>query len=98
MGEKFIENKSERKKKTKSNFYEKGKRFIDIVGSTTGIVILSPILLATAIAIKIEDPKGKIFFAQRRIGLNGVEFEMYKLRSMVHNLTYGQLFYNKLLY
>ncbi|MFR5266946.1 sugar transferase [Clostridium sp.] len=85
MREKSIENKSERKKKTKSTFYEKGKRFIDIVGSTTGIVILSPILLVIAIAIKIEDPKGKIFFSQRRIGLNGVEFEMYKLRSMVHN-------------
>ena len=64
---------------------KRGKRFIDIVGSTTGIVILSPILLVTAIAIKIEDPKEKIFFSQRRIGLNGIEFEMYKLRSMVYN-------------
>lgn len=85
MGEKSIENKKERTEKVKSIFYEKGKRFIDIVGSTTGIVILSPILLVTAIAIKIEDPKGKIFFSQRRIGLNGIEFEMYKLRSMVYN-------------
>ena len=85
MGEKSIENKKERTEKVKGIFYEKGKRFIDIVGSTTGIVILSPILLVTAIAIKIEDPKEKIFFSQRRIGLNGIEFEMYKLRSMVYN-------------
>lgn len=85
MGEKSIGNKKERTEKVKGIFYEKGKRFIDIVGSTIGIVILSPILLVTAIAIKIEDPKGKIFFSQRRIGLNGVEFEMYKLRSMVYN-------------
>lgn len=85
MGEKSIESKKERTEKVKGIFYAKGKRFIDIVGSTTGIVILSPILLVTAIAIKIEDPRGKIFFSQRRIGLNGVEFEMYKLRSMVYN-------------
>lgn len=85
MGEKSIESKKERTEKVKGIFYAKGKRFIDIVGSTTGIVILSPILLVTAIAIKIEDPRGKVFFSQRRIGLNGVEFEMYKLRSMVYN-------------
>ncbi|QJA09405.1 sugar transferase [Romboutsia sp. CE17] len=61
------------------------KRVIDIVGSLCGLIILSPVFLIVAILIKLEDPKGKIFFSQERNGLNGKIFNMYKFRSMVHN-------------
>lgn len=60
------------------------KRFSDIVISLGALVILSPILLATAIAIKI-DSSGPILFRQNRVGLNGRTFTFYKFRSMVEN-------------
>lgn len=59
------------------------KRTLDIIGSLFGIFILGIVFLICAIAIKIEDPKGPVFFAQKRIGLKGKEFKMYKFRSMV---------------
>lgn len=58
------------------------KRVIDIVLSIIGIIILSPILLLVAIAIKIES-NGPILFLQERIGKNGKIFKIYKFRSMV---------------
>lgn len=59
------------------------KRSIDICGSFLGILLLSFLFLIVAIMIKIEDPKGPIFFIQKRVGINGREFKMYKFRSMV---------------
>ncbi|WP_462410338.1 sugar transferase [Neobacillus sp. Marseille-QA0830] len=61
------------------------KRLIDMIGASCGIILLSLLLLIIGILIKIEDPKGKVFFAQKRVGLNGKEFKMYKFRSMVSN-------------
>lgn len=61
------------------------KRAMDIVGSLLGLIILSPIFLIVSVLIKLEDPKGNIFFSQERNGLNGKTFNMYKFRSMVHN-------------
>ncbi|MFB3170034.1 sugar transferase [Neobacillus sp. 179-C4.2 HS] len=61
------------------------KRLIDIIGSLCGIILLSSLFLIIAILIKVEDPKGTIFFSQKRVGLNGREFKMYKFRSMVSN-------------
>ncbi|XZH20398.1 sugar transferase [Clostridium perfringens] len=61
------------------------KRVIDILGSGFGLIILSPVLLIVAIAIKIEDPKGSVLFSQKRVGQYGKEFNMYKFRSMVSN-------------
>ncbi|WP_455537655.1 sugar transferase [Terrisporobacter sp.] len=61
------------------------KRAMDIIGSLAGIILLSPLLLIVAIAIKIEDPKGSIFFAQKRCGKDNKLFPMYKFRSMVSN-------------
>ncbi|WP_280170597.1 sugar transferase [Priestia megaterium] len=63
--------------------YEIIKRMIDIIGASIGIVFLSLIFLIVSIAIKIEDPKGPIFFSQLRVGKNGEKFKMYKFRSMV---------------
>ncbi|MCC3862730.1 sugar transferase [Terrisporobacter petrolearius] len=61
------------------------KRTIDILGSGIGLIILSPIFILVALAIKIEDPKGKVFFAQERCGKNNKLFKMYKFRSMISN-------------
>jgi exopolysaccharide biosynthesis polyprenyl glycosylphosphotransferase len=59
------------------------KRTIDITGALVGILLLIFLFILVAIIIKIEDPKGPIFFTQKRVGLNGKEFNMYKFRSMV---------------
>jgi len=58
------------------------KRLMDIIGSLAGIVLSSPIMIITAIAIKIDTP-GPVFFKQERIGLNRKKFYMLKFRSMV---------------
>lgn len=68
-----------------NRFYLIAKRIIDIVASLIGIIILLPVFIIIAIIIKLEDPKGKIFFSQIRNGKDGKEFNMYKFRSMVHN-------------
>ena len=68
-----------------SILYSTTKRLIDIVGSLCGIILLSPLFLIVAILIKLEDPKGKVFFAQERNGKYPKTFKMYKFRSMVHN-------------
>lgn len=57
------------------------KRLIDIFGSLCGIIVFSPIMLLTALLIKIDSP-GPVIFKQERVGLNGRRFFMYKFRSM----------------
>ncbi len=57
------------------------KRIIDFLGATVGLVALSPLMLMTALAIKLESP-GPVFFIQPRMGLDGREFMMIKFRSM----------------
>mgnify|MGYP004689863445 FL=1 len=61
------------------------KRAMDIIGSLCGIILLSPLLIIVALAIKIEDPKGSVFFSQKRCGKDNKLFPMYKFRSMVSN-------------
>lgn len=63
--------------------YSKVKRLLDIIGAVLGLLILLPIFLVVGIFIKIEDPKGPIFFKQVRVGKDGSEFYMYKFRSMI---------------
>jgi len=58
------------------------KRSFDILFSLMALTILSPVFLAIAIIIKATS-RGPVFFAQNRIGVNNVEFNMYKFRSMV---------------
>lgn len=57
------------------------KRVVDIVGSLFGIVITSPIMLLSAIAVKLTSP-GPAIFKQERVGLHNKTFYMYKFRSM----------------
>jgi exopolysaccharide biosynthesis polyprenyl glycosylphosphotransferase len=57
------------------------KRLIDFALSTIGLIILSPLMLLAALAIKLESP-GPVFFVQPRMGLDGREFMLIKFRSM----------------
>lgn len=61
------------------------KRAMDIILAFGGIVCLTPLFIIVAIYIKIEDPRGPIFFYQTRVGKNEKPFRMYKFRSMVSN-------------
>ena len=62
--------------------YQKfGKRFLDLVLSGLGILVLAPVYLILAIAIKIDDP-GPIFFRQKRVGLHKSHFQIMKFRTM----------------
>ena len=60
------------------------KRFLDIFIASFVLIILSPVLIITALAVKITSP-GPILFRQTRLGLNGKEFTIFKFRSMVQN-------------
>ena len=57
------------------------KRLIDVLGSVCGLLLVAPLLLLAAIAIKLDSP-GPVFFRQVRVGRHGVEFRIHKLRTM----------------
>lgn len=57
------------------------KRAIDVVGSSLLLILLGPVLALLAILVRLTSP-GPILFSQRRVGLVGKEFTMYKFRSM----------------
>ncbi len=61
--------------------YKFFKRFFDIAASLAAIVVLSPLMLVTAVAVKL-DSKGPVIFKQQRLGLKGKVFNIYKFRSM----------------
>ncbi|NHN29939.1 sugar transferase [Paenibacillus agricola] len=61
------------------------KRLLDVSLSLCGIMFLLPLFILVAAWIKLEDPKGKVFFKQNRVGKDEVQFPMYKFRSMVSN-------------
>lgn len=60
------------------------KRIIDLIGATLMLIITSPIMLITAIIIKLQDG-GDVFFRQKRLTIDGKEFELVKFRSMIMN-------------
>nr|PZN49149.1 MAG: hypothetical protein DIU68_20595 [Chloroflexota bacterium] len=57
------------------------KRGMDIVVSALGLIFLSPLMLLTALLIRLESP-GSVFYTQERMGLDGRPFQMIKFRSM----------------
>ncbi len=59
------------------------KRLIDIIGSIIGIIIFSPLMVVTALAIKLETPGPVFADTPPRVSKNGELFKMYKFRSMV---------------
>jgi exopolysaccharide biosynthesis polyprenyl glycosylphosphotransferase len=58
------------------------KRFFDVIGSAIALTLMSPLLLAIAIAVRLSSP-GPVLFRQRRVGVHGEQFELLKFRSMV---------------
>jgi exopolysaccharide biosynthesis polyprenyl glycosylphosphotransferase len=66
------------------------KRLIDVFLSVLGLLLLSPIIVLTAIAIKL-DSRGPVFYVATRLGENGQPFKMIKFRSMVDNADKMQL-------
>jgi Undecaprenyl-phosphate glucose phosphotransferase len=66
--------------------YVIGKRIFDICFASAALTLLSPLMIAIAIGIKLTS-KGPVFFRQDRIGLNGRPFKMLKFRSMVVNVS-----------
>ncbi len=62
------------------------KRIFDVVFSSVALVLLSPVMLATAIAIRMES-KGPIIFRQKRFGFNNEVIDVMKFRSMFHEMA-----------
>ncbi len=58
------------------------KRFFDVLVSGTMLILLSPVVVLCATGIKLSSP-GTVFFTQRRVGLSGTPFTIYKLRTML---------------
>lgn len=57
------------------------KRLVDVIGAALGLIILTPLMLLSAIAIKLDSP-GPVFFRQRRKGFNAKQFSIFKFRTM----------------
>jgi len=64
-----------------SPLYDVTKRIVDVAASGLALVVLSPVFLIVAVAIKLTS-RGPVFFKQIRAGLNELPFTMYKFRSM----------------
>lgn len=60
------------------------KRVMDMVIAVMALFVLSPFLALIALFIKVDNP-GPVFYRQKRVGLRGKEFMLYKFRSMIHN-------------
>jgi lipopolysaccharide/colanic/teichoic acid biosynthesis glycosyltransferase len=58
------------------------KRLLDVVGASLGLLLLAPLLLGVAVAIKLDSP-GPVFFRQQRVGRFGRPFRIHKFRTMV---------------
>jgi lipopolysaccharide/colanic/teichoic acid biosynthesis glycosyltransferase len=65
-------------------FYQFAKRAADVIFSLLALILLSPVFLVVAIAIKL-DSKGPVIYCHRRVGQNRKELKLYKFRSMVKN-------------
>lgn len=73
------------KKRTVSLFF---KRAFDLVAAVMGLILLSPVFLVLAIAIKIDSP-GPVFYRQERVTQYGKRFRIHKFRTMVQNADKG---------
>jgi len=70
------------------------KRVFDFTLALVGLIVLSPVLLIVAIAIKLES-EGPVIFKQKRIGKNGRVFDIYKFRSMCVDAEKGGVYERK---
>ena len=65
--------------------YRAMKRTIDIVGSLFALIVLSPLMLAVAVATWLQDPRAPVLLRQQRTGRGGRPFALLKFRTMVRN-------------
>lgn len=70
---------------TKQRTYLLMKRILDVTASFLGLFLCIFLFTVIAVMIKVEDPRGTVFFRQIRVGKDGKHFYMYKFRSMVWN-------------
>lgn len=70
------------------------KRFFDVAISLLGLIVLSPLLIVTALAIKLES-NGPVIFRQERLGLHGKVFKIWKFRSMSVGAEKGGVYSQK---
>lgn len=78
------ETRKQKKPASKRLYNRIVKRFLDMIFGALALIVLSPILLLTMLAIKL-DSKGPVIFKQTRLGRGGKEFQIYKFRTMVVN-------------
>lgn len=71
--------------RAKSSSYHFFKRSMDITLSLFALFFFIPLFILIGLGIKLEDPKGNVFFRQQRVGKDGKIFNMFKFRSMVSN-------------
>jgi exopolysaccharide biosynthesis polyprenyl glycosylphosphotransferase len=57
------------------------KRGLDVIGSSLGLILLSPVMILVALLVRLES-SGSVIFVQQRVGVNGQPFDMFKFRSM----------------
>ena len=69
--------------KNEQILYKVIKRLIDIMAGIIGLIILIPLIIIVYIGNAISKDKGPIFYMQKRVGLNGKNFKIYKFRTMV---------------
>lgn len=60
------------------------KRMLDLLGAGLGLVLLAPLLLLVALAIRLDSP-GPVFYRQERVGRGGRTFRIHKFRTMTHD-------------
>jgi len=86
------------KEATQSTFFSVTKRTMDVMGSAVGLILLSPVLLLIAVAIKLSS-KGPVLFRQWRVGQYGAPFVFLKFRSMYvdNNAAIHQEYVRKLI-
>ena len=75
----------------KKRLYWFGRRFQDIFFSGLALIILSPILLLTALVVYIDDPHGSPIFSQIRCGRDNKPFKIYKFRSIQYDIIIQSL-------
>lgn len=73
----------DRHKLQQKTWYFRLSRFFDVILSSVGLVLLSPVLLIVAILIKLDNPKASVIFSQDCVGKDESIFKMFKFRTMV---------------
>lgn len=79
-----VKDNDEKVNTTGLKFYEIVKRLFDIISSTLGLVLFSPLFFILIVVIKL-DSRGQVFFSHERVGYKGKTIKVYKFRSMIEN-------------